>query len=385
MAVYLKRDGLYAGINPNTFEAYADRTVAAEWEEGTVTPQDQYSDIVFMNRQFCVNEHTRQLESRNKGDFWGWGGRWDIVKVGNIYTATCDRHVFALENYTPVVKLHLEQRGYNFVDANGTPIILPGIDMFPALRFFKDNGPAALQPFFDESRRLGSPHGTVWRVWSQGSKKQNNFLDLSPKEAGYYDVIGPFIDCCNANGVFPLLTCYVDNQDVQSPLSHWTELTRRGQGKKVLWSGGNQYPKNGFDPWALSNPYTGAIWSRGSSTDDEQTGPRGATASELHATRQSFERALMDATASPPTMRKPPSTAPDGHPIGGSGMLWMTEGNPFGDSNGYNELQAWKLGRGYSIEWALAVFHNRQSQFGQLMTEKTFKEAAAWFRGLRLS
>jgi hypothetical protein len=224
----------------------------------------------------------------------------------------------------------------------------------------------------------------MWRIWSQGSKKQNNFLDLSPKESGYYDSIGPFIDCCVKGGIIPLLTCYVDNQDVKAPVpAHWIALTDMGKGKQVLWSGGNQYPKNGFDPWALSTPYSGAIWSRGSSTDDKETGPHGATASELHATRQSFERALMDSTASPPTMRKPESSE-DGHPIGGSGMIWMTEGMPFGDPQGYTEHQAWKLGRGYSIEWALAVFHNRQSQFGQLMTEPTARAGAAWVKGLQI-
>lgn len=68
----------------------------------------------------------------------------------------------------------------------------------------------------------------------------------------------------------------------------------------------------------------------------------------------------------------------------GAGMVWMTEGNPFGDSNSYTDHQAWQLGRGYSIDWALAVFHNRQSQRGQLMTDETARCAAEWVRGMRL-
>lgn len=372
MAVHLKRDGLYAGIDQISGVAYADRTAAGPWEEAVITPHEQWSDIKFGALQFCVNQQTRQLESRLAGDIDRWGGQWEIRQINGVWSAQCSVHIFALENYAAVKLVHLEQRGIDFVDEYGKRTVLPGIDMFPALRFYLDGGPAALQPFFDESARVGMK---VWRVWSQGSRAQNNFLDLSPKEAGYYDRIGPFIDACNKGGIVPLLTCFVDNQDVKSPVSHWSELTARGKGKPVLWSGGNQYPKNGFDPWALPNPGSGFIWSRGSSTDDEMTNPKGAPAGELHATRQSFDRALMDATASPPTMRKPEN---------GYGMCWMTEGNPFGDDKGYNEFQAWCLGRGYSILWALAIFHNRQSQFGKLMTDKTAREAAAWSKGMTL-
>jgi len=152
-------------------------------------------------------------------------------------------------------------------------------------------------------------------------------------------------------------------------------------GTQTLLSAFNQWSKNksDFDPWALPDPGHGLIWSRGSDTDDSQTPPRGAPASELHATRNSFDRALMDSTASPPFMRKPESQGG-----GGSGMVWMTEGNPFGDGNGYSDHQAWMLGRGYSIDWALAVFHNRQSQRGLLMTPETARCGAAWVQGMRL-
>lgn len=375
MAIHLRRNDLYAGIDPGTGDAYANRTSAGPWEAATITPQKQWSDIQFNGLQFCVNEETKQLESRPKGDIWGWGGQWQIWQQPSAgWLASCDAWTFTLEGYAVATPIHLEQRGNDFVDATGNRIVLPGIDAFPALRFWRDGGPDALKALIDESVRLGFK---VWRIWSQGSKKQNNFLDLSPTEAGYYDSISPFTDHLNKNGLIPLLTAYVDNQDVKSPVTHWTDLTSRGKGKQALWSGFNQWSKNksDFDPWALPAPYSGAIWSRGSDTDDVMTAPKGAAASELHATRISFERALMDATASPPTMRKPEN---------GSGMVWMTEGNPFGDSKGYSENQAWKLGRGYSIEWALAVFHNRQSQFGQLMNADTSRCAAQWVKGLTL-
>jgi len=272
----------------------------------------------------------------------------------------------------PVSAIHLEQRGNDFVDAQGQRIVLAGCDMFLAYRQFFDGGAAALVPFVMESRALGF---TVWRIFMQGSAKQNQVLELSPRETGYYDFVRLFVETLNANGIIPLLTAFVDNQDVQSPISHWTKLGDRVQGTACLLSGFNQWSKNksDFDPWALPSPGPGIIWSRGSDVDDTITDPRGAPASELHATRTSFDRALMDATASPPFMRSK-----------GAGMCWMTEGNPFGDDRGYSVTEAWALGRAYSILWALAVFHNRQSQRGLLMTDETAMRGAAWVHGMRL-
>ncbi len=67
-------------------------------------------------------------------------------------------------------------------------------------------------------------------------------------------------------------------------------------------------------------------------------------------------------------------------------MVWMTEGNPFGDSNGYSEAQAEALGRAYSIRglWSMAIHHNRQSQRGQLMQDATARTFEAFEKGMRL-
>lgn len=380
---YAKRIA-YIGVEPKTTTVYANRPTGGAWEEVVLTKRDDYYDMltVAARRQVCVNQETEQLESRAEGDYWGWGGRWELSADKRI--ARCSSQTLYLDVTgvvpppvnpdLPIVQpLHLEQRGYDFVDAAGKRTVFAGCDAFMALRQYRDGGPDALAPFFAQANRLGF---TVWRIWSQGSKKQNTVFDLSPTEAGYYDSIRPFADLCNQHGIIPLLTAFVDNQDVQSPVSHWTALGSRLQGSLCLLSGFNQWSKNKstFDPWALPSPGAGLIWSRGSDVDDLQTPPKGAPASELHATRNSFDRALMDATASPPNMRS----------VGGSGMVWMTEGNPFGDGNGYSETQAWQLGRGYSILWALAVFHDRQSQRGLLMNDDTARCGAAWAKGMKL-
>lgn len=367
MAIYARLGG-YVGLEPNTTTVYHDRPVGSEWEALTVTqrgPEGWFDlDFVAAKKPLRLNrDHTLGTGA----DHDGWGGQWAVSPDES--RAVCDGVVLALEGFVVTKPIHLEQRGNDFVDASGARMVIPAVDAFLAYRQYLDGGAAALVPFVQESQRLGFK---AWRVFMQGSKRQNQVMDLSPTESGYYDNLKGFADTLNANGLILLATVYVDNQDVQSPVSHWSDLAARLKGTSTLLSGGNQWSKNGFDPWALSAP-AGFIWSRGSDVDDVQTVPNGAPASELHATRVSFDRALMDSTASPPFMRQ-----------SGSTMVWMTEGNPFGDSDGYSEAQAWQLGRGYSILWALAVFHNRQSQRGQLMTETTARCGAAWVKGMTL-
>jgi hypothetical protein len=275
--------------------------------------------------------------------------------------------------------LHLEQRGHDFVDAQGHRIVLPGIDGFDDLWFATEQRVSELDALLVESKQLAMK---VRRIWCMGDAGENQVFSLYPQRVpNYFEIVRALVAYENSVGVIPLLTCFVDAQRVMPNQSDryrfWRDLNEALVGSGAyLMSGGNQRTKNGFDAWAdISDPGPGVIWSRGSSTDDEQTVPRGAPASELHATRVSFDRALMDATASPPEMRKPAN---------GSGMVWMTEGNPFGDDRGYSITEAWALGRAYSILWSLAVFHNRQSQRGVRMTDETARRAAAWVRGMRL-
>lgn len=278
----------------------------------------------------------------------------------------------------PPKLFHLEQRGNDFIDAAGQRVVYAGVDGFDDLWFRVTGRESELDALMAESKQIGF---TVRRAWCMGDAGENQVFSMYPQNIpGYFDLARSLVAYENGYGVIPLFTCFVDAQrvipDADARLRFWSQFCAAlvGAGAYLL-SGGNQYPKNGFDPWAdLASPGPGVIWSRGSSTDDLQTAPRGATASELHATRVSCDRALMDATASPPNMRS----------VSNSGMVWMTEGNPFGDSNGYSERQAWELGRGYSILWSLAVFHNRQSQRGQLMTDETARCAAAWVKGMRL-
>lgn len=274
--------------------------------------------------------------------------------------------------------LHLEQRGNDFVDASGKRIVFAGIDGFDDL-FYRVNGrESELDALMAESQQAGF---TVRRIWCMGDALENTVFSLYPQNIPhYFDYVRGLVEYENQRGAIPLLTGFVDAQRVMPEASRrqrfWRDLNEALLGSGLyLMSGGNQWSKNGFNPWTdISDPGHGVIWSRGSNTDDAITKPEGAPASELHATRNSFDRALMDSTASPPFMRLPSS--------GGAGMVWMTEGNPFGDANGYTPEQAWQLGRGYSILWALAVFHNRQSQRGQLMHDDTAACAREWVRGM---
>lgn len=265
---------------------------------------------------------------------------------------------------------YLQIVGNDFVAIAGERQVLSGCDGFTDLRRFRDGGEAALLPFLHESNDL---EFTVRRVWSQGSKRQNTVMDLSPTEPGYYDSIRPFVDTLNAHGIIPLLTCYVDNQDVQSPLSHWTNLADRVRGSSCLLSGFNQWSKNKstFGPDDLADLGHEFAWSRGSDVDDTKTPPHGAPASELHSTRISFDRSLMDSVASPINMRQ-----------NGSTMVWMTEGIPVEQST--DPFVMWQLARCYATCWALAVFHHHTPQ-GQLMSGGIRRCAEAWRQGMWLA
>jgi hypothetical protein len=376
MPVFARSNGKFLRLQPGETAIHADRDGGGPHEELEVTKVDQWYSIKFAasGRQLCLNEQSRDLESRPAGDVWGWGGRWELQKGPSGWYAVCAGVFLSLEGFRMAPRIVLEARGSDFVDEQGQRVVLAGNDAFPALRQFRDGGPAAVQALVDESVSLGFK---VWRMWSQGDRGQNNTVTLGPNESGYYESVGAFSKYLNEQGIIPLWTAFVDNQVVRSPIGHWLRLIDAAKDSKCLFSGFNQWSKNksDFGPSALPTPPAGTIWSRGSDVDDTMTHPHGAPAGELHATRQSFERALMDATASPPTMREPKN---------GYGMIWMTEGMPFGDPRGYSEHQAWKLGRAYSIEWALAVFHNRSSQFGRLMDEVTYRKAAMFVKGMTL-
>lgn len=285
--------------------------------------------------------------------------------------------------------LHLERRGNDFVDAAGKRIVFPGIDGFDDVFFRASGRESELDALMKESQQIGMK---VRRIWCMGDAGENQVFSLYPQNiSGYFDLIRGLVAYENSFGIIPLFTAIVDGQrvmpDWQEKLRFWSQLHEALPGAGfALVSAVNQVSKNWGREWRevfqLPTPNTGIIWSRGSDVDDTQLPPRGAPASELHATRVSFDRALMDATASPPQMRKPESQGG-----GGSGMIWLTEHQPFGDAAGYTEDQAEALTRVYSAKglWALAIHHNRQSQRGLLMHDDTARTATGWVRGMRLS
>src|SRR5207249_819109 len=111
-------------------------------------------------------------------------------------------------------------------------------------------------PHLQQARTVGF---TVRRVWSQGSRAQNHGMDMSPTEQGYYESIRPYVLFNNAEGIIPLLTAYVDNQDVRSPREHFSRLAEAVRGTSCLLSGFNQWTKNrsDFGPDDLPDPGAG--------------------------------------------------------------------------------------------------------------------------------
>lgn len=265
--------------------------------------------------------------------------------------------------------LRLSSDGRDFVDASGRRLSLPGCDGFLDYRIWLDQGPDGLDPFLREATEIGF---RVRRVFLQGDASQNNVLTLWPeREPRWRSQLRPFVSYQNAHGLIPLLTLCVDNQVVGSNLpALWTVMHEELAGLQYLASWGNELNKNGGDPAQCPVPPPGVFWSRGSLTQDKFAPPNGATAAEFHPVRH-FDRTLMDAVASAVFMRQ-----------NGCNMLWMDEGIPFDD--GSDPFEAWQFGRVYSTLWAVAIFHNRQGQRGQLLKPGTRTCAEAWVRGMRI-
>src|SRR5262245_15611216 len=127
-------------------------------------------------------------------------------------------------------------RGRDFIDmTTNERIVLNGCDQFCALRMFIENKP--LDDLLDESVTLGF---NVWRVFGQGSKQQNQIMDLQPASLpNYLTAVRDFATLLNKHGIIPLFTIFVDNQDVKSPVNLFTDVAKALSATTALVSGGN--------------------------------------------------------------------------------------------------------------------------------------------------
>lgn len=395
MSVFLKRHGLYLGVDP-AFPAfvYGDRQHGAAWEEVLVTAHaGGLIDVVFVaaNRQLTITPDG-QLETRIAGTFQEWeqltvlplpASGLPLLRRVNVSPS----QPIEVEGYTaqpPAAAIHLEVQGTDFVDAQGQRTFLLGTDGFDDYWFWLTNRRTELDALMKESQEIGFG---VHRIWCMGDAGENQVFSLYPQNIpNFFPELRPFVKYENSYGIIPLFTAFVDAQrvmpDWSQKLRFWEQLHRELQGSGVyMVSAVNQVTKNWGADWRnvfkLPNPGAGIVWSRGSDIEDTKLSPDGeggkATFSELHATRISLDRALMDATASPPNMRQ-----------AGSTVVAMTEGMPIDDSGPYSEFEMWQLGRVYSSCWGLMISHDRQHQRGQLYRPGTRAKAEALVKGARL-
>jgi hypothetical protein len=271
----------------------------------------------------------------------------------------------------------LRTSGRDFVTPDGKREVLIGTDEFLAFRHWLSG--ADLAPFFAESRELGF---NLWRVFFQGSKAQNGVLQLSPTEPGYYEHVRPFAELLNANGIVLLAVIGVDNQDIQSPPEHWTRMYREFDGLKVIASKANEWGKNlaGLRPDQLPNPTNGVLWSQGSGLQDEApfrpTGP----VMEFHPVRN-YTTTMRDAVASAIELFEVQNY--------GNVRLLYDEPGRMGDidpspAEFANPKHCWEYARIATSLAAGIVFHNRNGQSGQLMSEGTKACAREFVRGARI-
>jgi hypothetical protein len=263
-------------------------------------------------------------------------------------------------------------QGKDFVDGNGQRTVLLGIDAFNAFRLYLSG--ANLDPLVAYSHTRGF---NLWRVFMQGSAAQNGFLQLDPREAGYYEHVRPFVNYLNGQGIVLLAEAYVDNQDIRSGLDHWTRLANELRGSSTILSGGNEYPKNGFDPGSLPDP--GMVWARGSALGDQAPFRPTAVVMQFHP-RRDLPAAKMDTVASPVFIY-----GQGGYPQ----IPLLIDEPPRMGSNGSGPEYAaprvcYEFARHYATETAGAVFHNAATMRGLVPDAVTDACAVAWQTGMRL-
>ena len=255
---------------------------------------------------------------------------------------------------------------------NGKRHVFNGIDQFCALRMAIDGRWADLDALINESMEVGFD---MWRIFCMGSAAQNGILNLFPQnEPNYFPAVDKLCETLNAVGIVPLMTCYVDNQDVKLGYDFWSQLNGTLDSWVVLYSGGNEYSKNGFDPGQLTN--VSSVWSRGSDIGDAAPYRPYGQFAEFHP-RRDLPAAMMDTVASPVF-------------IYGNNQcnvpLIIDEPPRMGtDGSGYEYQQPmfiWRFARNYATMCGGAVFHCRSGQRGSLMDPLTKDCAWAWSAGM---
>lgn len=270
-------------------------------------------------------------------------------------------------------ELHLEIVNSDFVNKDKRPMCLPAINQAIAYRMWLDGRKIELDALVQESRDYGF---NWWSVYLQGSKLQNTIFDLNPNEPNYRPQLRPFADYLNQGGIGLHAVIGVDNQDVKSPYSHWTEVDDELSGSVYIFDGGNEYDKNGFDPQLIPAPRLGTVWSRGSATADKLVPQNGAPCASFHQ-RTDYPATITDAVASPIYMWEHGYT-----------VVMCTEPTRFNldgtnKSNQPNSPRfAYQLGSIYGAMWDLACFFNQAGQRGMLFTPPLRDSAHEWIRGL---
>jgi hypothetical protein len=267
--------------------------------------------------------------------------------------------------------LHLEIKTNNFVNKDGRVVCYSGINQAIAYRMWLDKRFTELDALVKESHEF---RFKWWSVYMQGSKNQNTIFDLNPNEPNYRPQLRPFGKYLNDNGIGLHAVIGVDNQDINSPYSHWTEVDDELNGLIYIYDGGNEADKNGFDPQLVPTPKTSA-WSRGSATTDKLVPQNGASCASFHL-RYDYPNLLTDAVASPVFMHD-----------NGYTVCMATETQRFNldgsNKAGLNNSPrlAFQLGSIYSAMWDFALFFNQSGQRGMLLTPQLRDIAFEYAKG----
>lgn len=260
--------------------------------------------------------------------------------------------------------------------------VIKGTDQFSALMKFNDG--KDIDPLIKESQELGF---NSWRILFMGSKKQNGYIQLDPRNA--YPAMYPLCEKLIDNGIIPLVTVFADAQDIMPDVNdrrtNWTHIIDLllPLAGFIMFSKGNQYKKNGWSPYELANPNL-PWWSQGSTMGEQQNEPAppplpSGTFDEFHP-RRDMPTMMLDSVASPVYL------GDHGYPYG---RLVISEpigiGTQLGSSQRLDDSNIiWRLARHYATECPAAYCHTDFGIQSILMDDNTRGKAEVWQRGMNI-
>ncbi len=269
----LRLNGRVIGVEPAHPEVvYANRDKVGEWEEVVLLthPGDLFEvKFVAANKGFCVTPWGA-LETRPPGSW----GEWEQFKV-NVATKKLFQAStlpsFDIEGWSPFVVLpKLYRDGLEIREEGGKRHTIRGSTELLLAWRFDLAGPEAIREVLEERRKIGFNNLRV--LWSKdiGNTGRSPWQMPIPK-------LKPFLSLAAEYALYIQGATLADQQIVcPDPIKQGQrvqDVRRATEGvTNLIEQLGNEYEKNGHDPWQFSRP-ADRLSANSSSTEGGKDAP----------------------------------------------------------------------------------------------------------------